>query len=271
VPDLNSWINSVWSIGGEGTIYGQHPELIFLKKSLQSTGPITAYFNAIEDPTLPETLITSPITFLQFIYSMYMALALLSLYFTFYQTPVKEENTVDADYLLCSLTVEAEKEITAFDDMVLGSIILVYVFGCYFYVNAWSILNDLPEIALAFYLFPLLYLIIIGIPTILIYDFGIFFLVYLRGVGASPVLAVELMFDYIAVIIFYTRILVQGVRLVLMLFTFASLHEFVITLGLPRGSILGSEHYIDFSKGFATVVNGFSIVFLVAIPTLLVH
>ena len=56
-----------------------------------------------------------------------------------------------------------------------------------------------------------------------------------------------------------------------MLFTFASLHEFVITLGLPRGSILGSEHYLDFSKGFATVVNGFSIIFLIAIPTLLIH
>jgi len=70
------------------------------------------------------------------VYSLYLALAILSLYFTFYQTPVKEENTVDADYLLCSLTVEAEKEITAFDDIILGSIILIYVFGCYFYVNA---------------------------------------------------------------------------------------------------------------------------------------
>ena len=56
-------------------------------------------------------------------------------------------------------------------------------------------LSMMPELVLVFYLFPGLYYIIIGIPTFLIYDFGIYFLAYLRGVGAGAVIVVELMFD----------------------------------------------------------------------------
>jgi hypothetical protein len=86
----------------------------------------------------------------------------------------------------------------------------------------------MPELILVFYLFPGLFYIIIGVPTFLIYDFGIFFLSYIVGVAAGSVLAVALMFDYISVIIFYVRILVQSVRLVLMLGTYAGMHDVVL-------------------------------------------
>jgi hypothetical protein len=36
---------------------------------------------------------------------------------------------VDNDYLISSGTVEAEKEITSFDDIILAVIILIYIFG----------------------------------------------------------------------------------------------------------------------------------------------
>jgi hypothetical protein len=101
----------------------------------------------------------------------------------------------------------------------------------------------MPELTLVFFLFPGLYYIIIGIPTFLIYDFGIFFLAYLRGVGPSPVLLFELMYDYIAVIIFYTRILVQGVRLVLMIFTYASMHDLILFFSFSQKIFLGSETF----------------------------
>jgi len=101
----------------------------------------------------------------------------------------------------------------------------------------------LPELVLVFYLFPSLYFIIIGIPTFLIYDFGIYFLVYLRGVGASSVLIFELMYDYIAVTVFYTRILVQGVRLVLMIFTYASMHDLVLFFTFNQKMFLGAENF----------------------------
>jgi len=72
------------------------------------------------------------------------------------------------------------------------------------------------------------------IPAFLAYDFGIYFLAYLRGVGASPIIFVELMYDYIAFAGFYIRLVVQNVRLILMTFTFASFHEAIITHGIEK-------------------------------------
>lgn len=74
----------------------------------------------------------------------------------------------------------------------------------------------------------LMYFVIIGVPTFLIYEFGINFLLYLKGVSSSSVLFIELIYDYIAVLVFYTRIIVQGVRLVLMIFVYASMHDLVM-------------------------------------------
>jgi len=99
----------------------------------------------------------------------------------------------------------------------------------------------MPELILVFYLFPGLFYIIIGVPTFLIYDFGIFFLAYMGGVAAGSVLAVALMFDYISVIIFYVRILVQSVRLVLMLGTYAGMHDVVLYFSFSQNMFFGSE------------------------------
>lgn len=101
----------------------------------------------------------------------------------------------------------------------------------------------MPELMLIFYFLPILYFIIFGIPTFLIYDFGIFFLVYLRGVGSSSNIISELMFDYIAVLIFYTRILVQGIRLVLMLFTYLSMNDLILFFSFDQGMFLGTESF----------------------------
>jgi hypothetical protein len=101
----------------------------------------------------------------------------------------------------------------------------------------------MPELVLVFYLFPGLYYVIIGTPTFLIYDFGIFFLAYMKGTGNSSISAVEAVFDYIAVIIFYTRILVQSVRLVLMIFTYASMHDLVMLFSFSQKMFLGAETF----------------------------
>ncbi len=92
------------------------------------------------------------------------------------------------------------------------------------------ILSNNPELMLLLYVLPGLYFIIIMIPFCLLFDFGGLFLVYLRGVGATPLILYELMFDYIALLIFGVRILVQGVRIVLMIFTYASMHDLVVIM-----------------------------------------
>jgi Na+/H+ antiporter NhaC len=50
------------------------------------------------------------------------------LYFSYYNSSVKEENTIDHDYLSVSATVESEEEIGSLDDMLLAVIILSYIF-----------------------------------------------------------------------------------------------------------------------------------------------
>ena len=42
---------------------------------------------------------------------------------------------IDSDYLVSSGSVEAEKEITSYDDIILGLVILLYIFGWYFYIH----------------------------------------------------------------------------------------------------------------------------------------
>jgi len=78
------------------------------------------------------------------------------------------------------------------------------------------------------YLFPFLFYTILFVPINLSFDFGLYFVCYLRGVGKAPISFIEIMYDYIAFAAFYIRLLVQNVRLTLMLFIFASFHELVI-------------------------------------------
>jgi len=80
-------------------------------------------------------------------------------------------------------------------------------------------------------------------PTAILYDFGIYFVAYLRGAGASTIFTAELISDYIQVLIFYTRIAVQGVRLVMMLGLFANCHEFVMFFTIPQKAFISSEYF----------------------------
>jgi len=50
------------------------------------------------------------------------------LYFSYYNSSVREENTIDHDYLIANATVESEEEIGSLDDMLLAILILSYIF-----------------------------------------------------------------------------------------------------------------------------------------------
>jgi len=118
-------------------IFIYNPELLFLKKQLlQDYIPLMSnLFFILNEGVLVESL-TSPIIMLpQFFFIIYFALIFISFYFNYFLTPTKEEALIDNDYLINSMTVEAEKEISAFDDMILAAIVIMYVFGWYFYVH----------------------------------------------------------------------------------------------------------------------------------------
>jgi hypothetical protein len=179
--------------------------------------------------------------FPQLLFITYIGFLFVSFYFSFYSSSSKEEATIDADYLSASITVESEKEIGSIDDMLMPSIVLIYTFGWYFYIYCWNLFCCVPEIVLVFFFFPLLYYTIGNTPTFLLHDFGILFACYLRGIAPTPTMLFELMYDYIAVISFYVRILTQGVRLALMFMTYAAMHDYVLFMDYNHRYITGNE------------------------------
>lgn len=273
LPELDSWYRNIFMSVENSSLLLWHPEFLFIQKYVLSTYNIfqgNLYFSLFEGAT--HEVFYSPVLLVtHLLFLVFFASIFILFYFSFFNSSSREEVTVDADYLVVSGSVESEKEISSYDDMSLGFIFLIYIFGWFFYVYAWSLSSMLPELTLVFYLFPMLYFIIIGIPTFLIYDFGIFFLAYLRGVGASPVLIFELVYDYIAVIIFYTRIVVQGVRLVLMLGTFVGMHDVVIFFYFEQKSFLGYEYFFDGVTNLAITLDAMSYFILFTLPGKFVH
>lgn len=242
------WYNTVLASRDLSLLSVYHPEFSLIANQCANSF-ISKYlgsFNlALHELVETERLITPISTIIDFIFLTFVVSFFLTIYFSFFTTPVKEEVTIDYDYMAASGTVEAEKEITALDDMLMGIVLVLYLIGWYFYVHCWTLVTNLPELMLLFYLLPGLFFIIIFMPINLIFDFGGLFLAYLRGVGATPLILYELMFDYIAVLIFGVRILVQGVRIILMVFTYASMHDLVMLMYCGNFTFLVYENFWD--------------------------
>lgn len=215
---------------------------------------------------LTTEIIFSPfLLFIQLLFFFFIIFFFIFYFFSFILINNTSEITIDMDSFLNFLLIESEKEITCFDDIILILISIAFIFGWYFFLNCWFIITNLPELSLVFFLFPIFYIIIIGIPTFLLYDFGIFYLVYLKGVGSSAIILFEFIFDYIAVIIFYTRILVQSVRLVLMIFIYFSMHELILNFFF-KNDLFFNYDILTESNNLLLENNNFSYYFLFIIP-----
>jgi len=240
----DEWTRSYLSSKDSALFVIYHPEVIFFKNQIFNN----FFFDFLSDINvsaiqyLDSQSFLSPIMlFPQLLFITYIGFLFVSFYFSFYSSSSKEEATIDADYLSASITVESEKEIGSIDDMLMPSIVLIYTFGWYFYIYCWNLFCCVPEIVLVFFFFPLLYYTIGNTPTFLLHDFGILFACYLRGIAPTPTMLFELMYDYIAVISFYVRILTQGVRLALMFMTYAAMHDYVLFMDYNHRYITGNE------------------------------
>ena len=69
---------------------------------------------------------------------------------------------------------------------------------------------------------------LIFIPLNLLSDFGLLFLLYLRGASNTASFFFELAYDYIGVVAFFTRLVVQFVRLILMFVVYTMMHDTVL-------------------------------------------
>lgn len=270
----NSWCKSHTQSLDFGLVYINHPELTFIDAASFNN----FYINYLGDLYISiyheqnsENVAGAVVYFPEFLAMLYLATLFIMFFFSFYNNYSTEENTIDSDFLLTSTIVESEKELGSLDDMLFGILIISYIFGWYFYIHAWSIISIFPEIVLVFYLFPALYYIILAVPTFLSYDFGIFFLAYLKGVGPSPVFMAELMYDYIAFAAFYIRLFVQGVRLVLMLFTYISMHDLILFFSYDRKFMLGCEDIWEQKAYTQSTAYSISYFFLFQLPGIILY
>jgi len=207
-----------------------HPEIYFIFKDYSNQYGVffTDLLVSLHTNFITETFI-HPLFVLVEIISFFMLLSyFLIMYFSYYNNSTTEENLIDHDYLVGTVTVESEEEIGSIDDTLLSMVIFTLLFLWFFWINGFFFFFSFSIYTSVISLFPFLYMLIIIIPTLLLVDYGIYFLTYLSGSGKSTSITVEFTFDYIAMSIFFLRLLVQNVRLIFMIFTFTELHEMII-------------------------------------------
>ena len=83
----------------------------------------------INELTFTESYIFIFNQILDFLFLFFSTILILVLYFSYYNHPTKENNLIDSNFLSSSILVESEKEIASLDDLILSSIILIYIFG----------------------------------------------------------------------------------------------------------------------------------------------
>lgn len=250
-------------------VFLYHPEMLFFNFKNITNQYFETYsyiIITILDSTTTSSDVSCIFLFMQFLLVFYFSIMFVVFYFSYFTSMTKEESTIDSDYLIANLLVESEKEIGSMDDMLMVLFFLLFIFGWYFYIYFLSILSTFPEIVLVFYSLPFLYYVIISMPTYLVYDFGIYFLTYLRGVGSSSLFTMELLYDYIAFAAFYIRLMVQSVRLILMTFTYISLHDLILFFDFNSKLFLGFESLTEDLTNVSGTFNSFSYFFFLLIP-----
>jgi hypothetical protein len=109
-----------------------YPELTFIE-----SGIVKDYIIPFTTPlfiTLFNSIAMEGFSFILFDLISYLLCAFiivqfLVFLFSFYDNPNSNDNTVDSDYLVSSMTVESEEEIASVDDLSLGLYLLVFLFG----------------------------------------------------------------------------------------------------------------------------------------------
>ena len=266
---LDEWFQTLIASNNTSIFILTHPEVILFRSQFCNNA-ISSFFSdkylSIFELLDSESFLPVIMLVPQLLFVISIMTVFIIFYFSYYSSPVKEEALVDSDYLAASLTIESEKELGSIDDYILTILVFMYMFGWYFYINFWNILNITPEHILTFYVMPQLYFIILSIPTLLLYDFGVVFPMYLKGIALSALPIFEIIYDFIALISFYVRLLVQAVRLVLMLLTYASMHDVILFFSYDQKLLLGNESIWDEVCNIDVTFSSFTYFMLFTLP-----
>jgi hypothetical protein len=109
-----------------------HPEFSIIAQQCSESyisKYMTSFSLALRELVETERLITPISNIIDVVFMLLLVSVFLSVYFSYFSSSVKEEVTIDYDYMSASGTVEAEKEITGMDDMLMGLVIVLYLIG----------------------------------------------------------------------------------------------------------------------------------------------
>lgn len=128
----DEWVRSFITSKDASLLIVYHPEIIFFKNQIINN----FFFEYLGDMNISivsflerEKLITPVMLLPQLIFLTLMGYVCVSFFFSYFTTSSNEESTIDADYLTASIIVESEEEVGSIDDVLMASIIFIYIFG----------------------------------------------------------------------------------------------------------------------------------------------
>jgi hypothetical protein len=156
------------------------------------------------------------------------------------------ENLYDEYNTTTNYIIESEKELGSLDDMFLGVSILICIYAWFFYGTIFFHIFYNTSNSYIYMGFPFLLVMILGMPTNMIWNYGLTFSSFLRGSSNTTIILLEFMYDILAASIMYIRLIVQNVRFILMFFAFFECYEFFLNNVFITKSYY--FYYIDFSS-----------------------
>jgi hypothetical protein len=221
-------------------VLGDHLELLY--SGLGVSADLFLNYGASLSPAMVSNIssesFSSPLfTFFSILNFLTIASFISLLLFTVTGLGNKSEWSTDVEHLVSGLSTEAEKELFSFDDAVYLLGVMCVLIVAYFGAISMGALFQQYDTSLFLLALPALFFTLVGIPLNLLFDFGLFFLMYLRGVATTKVVIFELAYDYVGVIAFFTRLLVQFVRLALMFVVYFMMHEAVMVYQIGQGAM----------------------------------
>mgnify|MGYP001810883713 FL=1 len=198
----------------------------------------------------------------------YLKVLFLPFFFNLYS-----DNSVnDTDHTVSTLITEAEKEISGIDDLIIIFLVLFFVFGIYFMFYAFAQLSIyFNNYSCIYVIIPFLFFFIYVAPVCLLFDFGIYAFVYLRGSGPTSMLAAELLYDLINLFAYFIRVFIQLSRILLMLIAAGSLQEFIFYFGLDYRMLICNESFLDTLYNLEFNAKSLTLFFFTKLPMFILY
>ena len=114
--------------------------------------------------------------------------------------------------------------------------------------------SKLPEFTMFMYLIPGIFYVVFSVPSYLMYDYGLYYGTYLRGASVSSFFIYELGYDIIMISVFYIRLALQAIRLVLMFIACASYYDYVMFYNFKDSIFISQTSALNDSSNFNVVV-----------------